>query len=255
MSVPAPHFLLYAEAALAADGDDSIAERWRFVLRTAEGETAAEAADDEPAASRERLELLAVIRGLESLDQPSRVTLMSGSRSLQCGLESGLSQWRENNWHWERYGRLTPIKNADLWRRLDRLSSIHTIHCPQSRTRSSDDLAPPATRTTKSGRKLRIDPPFARQSKSEITSTKSQTSSKFQFPKVRQERRFRHWILSPLNLIDAWRLVLGALGRLRPTNTSRSKRTNDTKRGVSRAHHRLARRHERSARRPVGPPA
>jgi ribonuclease HI len=204
MSVPAPHFLLYAEAALAADGDDCTAERWRFVLRTAAGETAAEAADEEPTAGRERLELLAVIRGLESLDQPSCVTLMSGSRSLQCGLESGISQWRENNWHWERYGRLTPIKNADLWQRLDRLSSIHKIHCPQNRVRTSDDLAPPVTRQTKAGRKLRIDQPGPSRTKSQITTTRSQTSTKFQFPQERKLRRFDHWIFGPCNLFGAW---------------------------------------------------
>ena len=37
MSVPAPHFLLYAEAALSSDGDDCTAERWRFVLRQPDG--------------------------------------------------------------------------------------------------------------------------------------------------------------------------------------------------------------------------
>jgi ribonuclease HI len=75
MSVPAPHFLLYAEAAQAADSTVSDAGRWRFVLRLPGGETALEAADEEPEAGPERLELLAVVRGLEALDAPSQVTL------------------------------------------------------------------------------------------------------------------------------------------------------------------------------------
>ena len=110
MSVTAPHFLLYAEAAQAADCAASNAGRWRFVLQLPGGETSLEAADEEPEAGSERLELLAVIRGLEALEAPSRVTLLSGSRQIRRGLEFGLSQWRENDWQWERYGRMTPME-------------------------------------------------------------------------------------------------------------------------------------------------
>jgi ribonuclease HI len=144
MSVPAPHFLLYAEAAQAADCAASNAGRWRFVLRQPGGETSLEAADEEPEAGPDRLELLAVVRGLEALESPSRVTLVTGSRNIRRGLDSGLSQWRETGWQWERYGRLTPVKNGDLWRRLDRLLEIHSIHCRPSRIPSTDDLAAPA---------------------------------------------------------------------------------------------------------------
>src|SRR4051812_23330141 len=122
MNVPAPHFLLYAEAAAPAqcaigasvarrrgessagsrcDENGDFGGRWRFVLRTPGGDTSLEAADDEPEATSERLELLAVVRGLEALDEPSHVTLVTGSRYLRRGLEYGLAQWRENDWQWE----------------------------------------------------------------------------------------------------------------------------------------------------------
>src|SRR4029079_19036769 len=96
MSVSAPHFLLYAEAATHADSAVCDAGRWRFVLQLPNGETSLEAADEEHDATPERLELLAVVRGLEALGQPSRVTLLSGSRAIRRGLEHGLAQWREN---------------------------------------------------------------------------------------------------------------------------------------------------------------
>jgi ribonuclease HI len=264
MTVPTPHFLLYAEAALAADADDVAATRWRFVLRTPAGETAAEAADEEPSAGRERLELLAVIRGLESLDQPSRVTLMTGSRHLQCGLESGLVQWRENNWHWERYGRMTPIKNADLWRRLDRLSSIHTLHCPGARGNHCDDLMPAVHISRPDGRKMRIDQPARKRRKHEIRSPKHETNSKFEFIHAQNLEGFPH---SNLRFLDSFRVswfVLRALPGfvLRALNhfwflihNRRSNKKTANSRGVSRAHNRVARRHERPARRPTGPPA
>src|SRR5207244_1402805 len=110
MSVPAPHFLLYAEAAPLSESPRSSAAdplacpsglcevgRWRFVLRRPGGETSLEAADEEPEATPQRLELLAVVRGLEALSQPSRVTLLTGSRYLRRGIDFGLSQWREND--------------------------------------------------------------------------------------------------------------------------------------------------------------
>src|SRR6267142_3639141 len=167
MSVPAPHFLLYAEAAQAADAIDSNVSRWRFVLRSRGGETSLEAADEEPEAGPERLELLAVVRGLEALESPSRVTLLTGSRHIRRGLDFGLSQWRENDWQWERYGRMTPGKTGDLWQRLDRLLEIHAVECQPAKLEKADDLAspPPAARRaatsswrrTRQGKQFRID--------------------------------------------------------------------------------------------------
>jgi ribonuclease HI len=208
MSVPAPHFLLYAEAAPLPSpayaggsraGVSGLDEggRWRFVLRLPGGETSLEAADEEPEATAERLELLAVVRGLEALSQPSRVTLLTGSRHLRRGLEFGLSQWRENDWQWERYGRMSPIKNCDLWQRLDRLLEIHVVQSQPTRLEKADDLAsPPAAasrKTTSRGRHVRIDSPEPpRASKHEIQSAKSKTNSKFKFRKAPNKIRWSH---------------------------------------------------------------
>jgi ribonuclease HI len=152
MSVPAPHFHLFSTGH-PADSVDPVG-RWRFVLRTADGEPCLEATDDEPAAkSAERLQLLAIVRGLESLEQPSRVTLLGASRSIRRGLRQGLDLWRENNWHWERYGQWTPVKNADLWRRIDQAMAIHTVECRELDEITTDDLAPPPVATMKTCRR------------------------------------------------------------------------------------------------------
>jgi ribonuclease HI len=122
MNIPAPHFLLFSEAR----GKDRQGQ-WRFVLQAADGSATLEAADIEPEIGGERLELLAVVRGLEALDQPSHVTLFTPSRYVNRGIAYGLEEWRRNDWMWESYGEMVPVKNRDLWQRLDRALSFHRI--------------------------------------------------------------------------------------------------------------------------------
>jgi ribonuclease HI len=179
MSLAAPHYLLVAETTVAAPVAASSAGRWRFVLHQPATDAALEADDEEPAASPQRLELLAIIRGLEALDQPSRVTLVAPSRNVQAGLRYGLAQWRASDWQWERYGQLTTVTNADLWQRLDRLLEIHKVEYRASRWQPADDLAAPPAPQWKAGRggkRLRIDP---------------RPSEKFQEPKNQRTKRGR----------------------------------------------------------------
>lgn len=135
MNASAPHYLLFSESRARRARihnqplDDSHIGEWRFVLETADGSARFEAADEEPDAELERLELLAVVRGLEALNQPSRVTLLTASRYVSRGFRFGLSEWRENDWHWERYGEMAPVKNGDLWRRVDRAMQFHQVEC------------------------------------------------------------------------------------------------------------------------------
>jgi ribonuclease HI len=164
MSVPAPHFVLYSELTAAAPSrwaqvPDADAHRpsrgWRFSLRSEDGTTRLDVCDDEPDASPERLELLAVVRGLEALEQPSRVTLVTSSSWVRRGLRFGLDNWRDNHWQWERFGRMTQIKNADLWQRVDRALQFHEVDCRATRGMSNADDLGPAGRSTELGGKRR----------------------------------------------------------------------------------------------------
>ena len=143
MKVPAPHFLLYAQA--RAEAAQANGGQWRFVLESADGSSRLEAADEEPA-SPQRLELLAIVRGLEALDQPSRVTLVTGSRYVSRGIRFGLAQWREDGWQWERYGEMSPIKDDDLWRRVDQALQFHDVECKSAPQGENDDLGAPLLR-------------------------------------------------------------------------------------------------------------
>ncbi len=100
---------------------------WRFVVRDESGTVVFEAEDEEPGVWGERLELLTAVRGLESINAAARVTVISQSSYVRNGVRYGLPEWRENGWRWESYGQWTPVKNADLWQRLDHLQQCHEL--------------------------------------------------------------------------------------------------------------------------------
>jgi ribonuclease HI len=111
---------------------------WRFDLQSTDGKFQFSASDWEPNIGLQRLELLTAIRGLEELDQPSSVTIVTDSDYLHHGFDFGLREWRQNHWTWERFGEFVPISNDDLWRRLDRSSEPHRVQCRRSCLVSND---------------------------------------------------------------------------------------------------------------------
>jgi ribonuclease HI len=115
-----PHFLLRA--------GETNPGNWRFSLENANGKEL-EVSDFEPLMQGQRLELLAVVRGLEALEQPSRVTLLTSSSYVKRGIVYGLEDWRAGAWCWESHGKMVPVENGDLWRRLDRAMQLHQVEC------------------------------------------------------------------------------------------------------------------------------
>ena len=71
-----------------------------------------------------RMELLAAIEGLEALKRPCRVRLVTDSQYLRNGITQWIANWKRNNW---RTASRTPVKNSDLWQRLDKAASRHDI--------------------------------------------------------------------------------------------------------------------------------
>jgi ribonuclease HI len=125
MQATQPHYLLFSESAIDAGRGAS----WKFVLQSVGAEKHFSAADTENETRASRLELLAVVRGLEALDQPSRVTLLTRSRYVRRGLRRELNHWRDRRWRWERFGKLVPIRDHDLWQRVDRALQYHDVEC------------------------------------------------------------------------------------------------------------------------------
>lgn len=125
MQANRPHYLLFTDSV----GRNCSVREWRFVLQPTSGGERVAAADVEPDADGMRLDLLAVVRGLEALDGPSLVTLLVANRFVRRGIRRDLAQWRANGWRWERFGKLVPIRDLDLWQRIDRALSIHQVQC------------------------------------------------------------------------------------------------------------------------------
>ncbi|MGY8768244.1 MAG: hypothetical protein ACKVH8_07425 [Pirellulales bacterium] len=119
-----PHFLLYCESISQFDRGT-----WRFSLECLGTDLKICASGEELSYLGDRLALLGVVRGLEALPEPGRITLLTGSRYVSRGFRYGLPVWRDSNWNWERFGKRVPVKNDDLWRRIDHAMSFHTIDC------------------------------------------------------------------------------------------------------------------------------
>ena len=122
--VAIPHYLLFSEASCSLES-----RSWRFVLQNVESRRRMVISDVEEAICGERLELLAVVRGLEALSGPARVTLVTKSRYVSRGLRFGMAEWRANDWQWECFGRTVPVKDHDLWQRVDRALLFHQVDC------------------------------------------------------------------------------------------------------------------------------
>ncbi len=140
MTIKVPKYLLLT----AANSNEESLNRggtWSFILQQFDSDARIEIEDYEPNVRGERLQLLAVVRGLEALEQPANVTLVTGCKYVGRGIRQHLPSWREKGWQWERYGEMVAVKNSDLWKRIDRAMSIHQVTCRIWSINSARELA------------------------------------------------------------------------------------------------------------------
>lgn len=72
-----------------------------------------------------RMELMAAIIALESLQEPCDITLVTDSQYVMNGITSWLPNWKKNNW---KTSAKKAVKNKDLWQRLDQVCARHRIN-------------------------------------------------------------------------------------------------------------------------------
>jgi ribonuclease HI len=84
-----------------------------------------------------RMELLAAIMALEALKRPCVVEMHTDSQYLRQGITEWIRGWKRNGW---RTADKKPVKNADLWMRLDAAASRHTVQWHWLRGHAGHDL-------------------------------------------------------------------------------------------------------------------
>ena len=95
---------------------------WAALLRVGVHEKIISGAEAET--TNNRMELTAAIEGLAALTRPSRVALTTDSQYVRQGITQWLVGWRRNGW---RTAARQPVKNQDLWERLDSLAQSHQV--------------------------------------------------------------------------------------------------------------------------------
>ena len=72
-----------------------------------------------------RMEMEAAIKGLESIIESSNITITTDSNYLKDGITQWLEGWKKKGW---KTAAKKPVKNQDLWMRLDELSQFHNVN-------------------------------------------------------------------------------------------------------------------------------
>jgi ribonuclease HI len=114
-----PYVVIYSDGACSGNPGPG---GWGAVMIS--GEHVRDICGGEPATTNNRMELMAAIQALESLKKPCKVELHTDSTYVMKGISEWIHGWKKRGW-------LTadrkPVKNDDLWRRLDLARSKHDV--------------------------------------------------------------------------------------------------------------------------------
>lgn len=133
---------------------------WGALLLAKNGETVLKERDlcgGEPNTTNNRMELLAAINALEALERASEITIITDSTYVKNGVTTWIFSWKKNGW---RTAAKKPVKNDDLWKRLDEAQIRHEVtwewvkgHAGHPENERADALARQGMEPFKPGRK------------------------------------------------------------------------------------------------------
>ena len=111
--------------------------RWRGTERELSG--------GEAETTNNRMELMAAIEALESLKRPVKARLHTDSQYVKGGITLWIDKWKRNGW---KTAARKPVKNADLWHRLEQAAAAHDVewhwvrgHMGHPENERADELA------------------------------------------------------------------------------------------------------------------
>ena len=121
---------------------------WGVILQAREGDEIVrdrEISGGEDDTINNRMELMAAIVALETLERPTDLTVVSDSTYLRDGITGWIHGWKRNGW---KTAAKKPVKNADLWQRLDAAQARHRVswewvkgHAGHTENERADQLA------------------------------------------------------------------------------------------------------------------
>ena len=124
MNTRAPEVHLFTDGACSGNPGPG---GWAFVLRHVPTKTEKEVSGAEQHTTNNRMELTAVIRGLQALKRPCRVEVFTDSEYVRKGLTEWMAKWKVNDWQRREGKTFKPVKNVELWQALDQLIQEHDV--------------------------------------------------------------------------------------------------------------------------------
>ena len=116
---------------------------WGAILRWGDNEKELKGGERET--TNNRMELMAAIQALEALKRPIKVELYTDSTYVQKGITEWIHSWKKSGW---KNSAKKPVKNVDLWQRLDNVVSLHDVtwhwikgHAGHVENERADELA------------------------------------------------------------------------------------------------------------------
>ena len=119
---------------------------WGAILTFGDHEK--EISGGEPHTTNNRMELMAAISALEALKRPCSVDLHTDSQYLRNGIMSWIHAWKRNGW---RTADKKPVKNIDLWQRLDAALAPHKVRWHWVKGHAGHDLNERADQLAREG--------------------------------------------------------------------------------------------------------
>jgi ribonuclease HI len=114
-----PHVIVHTDGACSGNPGPG---GWGAILSYGEHEK--ELKGGEAHTTNNRMELMAAIAALEALKRPSTVEMHTDSQYVQQGISQWITKWKRNGW---KNADKKPVKNVDLWQRLDAAIQQHKV--------------------------------------------------------------------------------------------------------------------------------
>lgn len=124
MTKPLPRVHLFTDGGCSGNPGPG---GWAFILRHLASGKEMESSGAEMVSTNNAMELTAVVCGLEQLKMPCHVELFTDSVYVGKGLTEWMPKWKANGWRRREGKAWKPVKNEELWRKLDAAAAKHEL--------------------------------------------------------------------------------------------------------------------------------